>query len=70
MNNNETKKTAIEILVKRLGNLASVKSIVTLVLTAVFAYLSCSGGVSQEFMSIYTMIMGFYFGTQATKGEG
>lgn len=70
MNTNETKKTAIETLVKRLGNLASVKSIVTLTLTAVFAYLSCSGGVAQEFMSIYTMIVGFYFGTQATKGEG
>lgn len=70
MNNNETKKTVVEMLAKRLGNLASVKSIVTLVLTGVFAYLSCSGVVSQEFMSIYTMIMGFYFGTQATKGEG
>lgn len=70
MNSNEDKKTAIETLVKRLGNLASVKSIVTLVLTGVFAYLSCCGVVSQEFMSIYTMIMGFYFGTQAAKGEG
>lgn len=70
MNTNETKKTVLEVLVKRLGNLMSVKSIVTLVLTGVFAYLSCAGGVAQEFMSIYTMIVGFYFGTQATKKEG
>ncbi|MCM1439316.1 MAG: hypothetical protein NC131_08985 [Roseburia sp.] len=70
MNTDESKKTIVETIVKRVGNLATVKSIVTLVLTGVFAYLSCKGAVAQEFMSIYTMIVGFYFGTQANKGEG
>ena len=56
-------------LMKRLSNLLCVKSIVTLVLTGVFAYLAVSRTVSQEFMTIYTMIMGFYFGTQTAKGE-
>ena len=57
-------------LIKRVSNLLCVKSIVTLVLTAVFAYLAVTKTVSQEFMTIYTMIMGFYFGTQTAKGDG
>ena len=56
-------------LLKRVGNLLCVKSLVTLVLTGVFAFLAVTGTVSQEFMTIYTMIMGFYFGTQTAKGE-
>ncbi len=55
---------------KRLTNLLSVKSLVTLTLTGVFAALSATGKVSQEFMSIYTMVVGFYFGTQAARKEG
>ena len=55
-------------IIRRLSNLLCVKSLVTLVLTAVFAWLSVTGKVSQEFMTIYTMIMGFYFGTQTAKG--
>ena len=54
----------------RLANLLSVKSIVTLALTGVFAFLSVAGTVSQEFMSIYTMVVGFYFGTQSARKEG
>ena len=56
-------------LIKRVCNLLCVKSLVTLVLTGVFAFLAVTGKVSQEFMTIYTMIMGFYFGTQTAKGE-
>lgn len=55
---------------ERLDKLLSVKSVVTLAQTAVFAYLAVVGRVSQEFMSVYTMIMGFYFGTQTARGEG
>ncbi len=55
---------------KRLANLLSVKSIVTLALTGVFAFLSVDGKLSQEFMSIYTMVVGFYFGTQSARKEG
>lgn len=54
-------------LIKRLSNLLSVKSLVTIILTAVFAYLAITGQVSQEFMTIYTVIVGFYFGSQAEK---
>lgn len=57
-------------LIRRAGNLLRVKSLVTLALTAVFAFLAVTGTVSQEFMTIYTMIVGFYFGTQATKEGG
>ena len=52
---------------KRLTALLRVKSIVTLVLTAVFAVLALRGGVSQEFMLVYTTVIAFYFGTQTQK---
>lgn len=53
----------------KIAKLIDVKSIVTLVLTAVFAYLSIRGNVPTEFITIYTVIVGFYFGTQAMKGK-
>ena len=53
--------------IKRLASLCSVKSIVTLVLTGVFAYLSITKMISQEFMMVYTVIIAFYFGTQSQK---
>ena len=52
---------------KRLANLISVKSIVTIALTAVFAYMSIAGAISQDFMTIYAVIIAFYFGTQSQK---
>lgn len=57
----------MEHIIKRLGNLLSVKSLVTLVLTAVFAYMACAGKISQDFMTIYAVIIAFYFGTQSQK---
>ena len=54
-----------EKIIKRLGNLLSVKSIVTLVLTGVFAYMAIVGKISQDFMTIYAVIIAFYFGTQS-----
>ena len=56
-----------ESIIKRLGNLLSVKSIVTLVLTGVFAYMAVVGAISQDFMTIYAVIIAFYFGTQSQK---
>ena len=56
-----------EKLVKRAANLLSVKSLVTLVLTAVFAYMAVTGQISQDFMTIYAVIIAFYFGTQSQK---
>ena len=54
-------------IIKRLGNLLSVKSLVTLVLTAVFAVMALNGTISQDFMTIYAVIIAFYFGTQSQK---
>ena len=54
-------------IVKRLAVLLSVKSIVTILLTGVFAYLAIIGEISQEFMMVYTVIIAFYFGTQTQK---
>ena len=57
---------------ERLAKLIDVKSIVTILLTAVFACLTILGEVSQEFMLIYTTVIAFYFGTQhqkTAKGE-
>lgn len=52
---------------KRLGNLLSVKSLTTLTLTGVFAYMAVTGKISQDFMTIYAVIIAFYFGTQSQK---
>ena len=54
---------------KRLGNLLSVKSLVTLVLTGVFAYMAVVGKISQDFMTICAVIIAFYFGTQSQKTQ-
>lgn len=58
-----------ERIVKRIANLMSVKSIVTLVLTGVFAYMAITGNISQDFMTIYAVIIAFYFGTQSQKTQ-
>ena len=50
---------------ERFAKLLTVKSIVTLVLTAVFAYLSVVGAIGPDlFMSAFTVVIAFYFGTQ------
>lgn len=52
----------------RLAKLIDVKSIVTLTLTGVFAYMCIADiQVPENFKTIYVMIIGFYFGTQAEK---
>lgn len=56
-----------EKIVKRLAALLSVKSIVTLMLSGVFAYLAITQQTSQEFMTVYTVVIAFYFGTQTQK---
>lgn len=57
----------MEKIVKRLAALLSVKSIVTLILTVVFAYLAITKQIEQDFMTIYMAIIAFYFGTQSQK---
>ena len=60
----------MELLWKRLANLLTVKSIVTLVLTGVFAVMASNGNISSDFMTVYTVVIAFYFGTQAEKLTG
>ena len=53
---------------ERLIKLLSVKSIVTIILTLVFAYLSIVGVITgQDFMTVFTIVIAFYYGTQAEK---
>lgn len=58
-----------EILTQRLARLLCVKSLVTLILTVVFAILACTGGLGQEFMTVYTVVIAFYFGTQTERNS-
>lgn len=50
-------------------NLLKVKSLVTLILTLGYIYLSITGTISEQFQTIYLMIISFYFGTQVSKNE-
>lgn len=56
-------------LTTRLAELLKVKSIVTLILTAVFAVLTLCGRATQDFMTVYAVIIAFYFGIQSTKNS-
>ena len=59
-----------ESIAKRLGNLLSVKSLVTLTLTVVFAVMALKGDISQDFMTVYAVVIAFYFGTQSRRDKG
>lgn len=53
---------------ENLAKLIKVKTIVTLLVTLVFCWLAITGAIAAElFMTIFTMIIGFYFGTQSEK---
>ncbi len=55
---------------KQIYKLIDVKSLVTLMLTSVFAYLSVSGRLSAEqFQTVFTTVIAFYFGTQHQKNQ-
>ncbi len=55
---------------KRVTNLLSVKSLVTLALTAVFAVLALRGAVDiGDFLTVFLMVISFYFGTQSEKPQ-
>lgn len=56
-----------ESILKRIAALLSVKSLVTLTLTGVFAFMACTNQISQDFMTIYAVIIAFYFGSQSQK---
>ena len=53
---------------KIVNSLLTVKSIVTLTLTLVFAYLSATGAIGADaFQDIFYIIIAFYFGSSLEK---
>lgn len=58
------------IMKEKLAKLVNVKSIITLIICGVFAYLSVIGQIMpDQFLTIFTVIISFYFGTQSAKKE-
>ena len=57
-------------MIEKLAKLIDVKSIVTPILTLVFAVLSITGRLSPEqLQTAFTTVLAFYFGTQSRKKE-
>ena len=57
-------------MIEKLAKLIDVKSIVTLILTLVFAVLSITGRLSPEqLQTAFTTVLAFYLGTQSRKKE-
>lgn len=55
---------------ERIAKMLDVKSIVTLILTLVFAVLSLKNTISAEqFLTVFTTVIAFYFGVQYQKKE-
>lgn len=55
---------------RKLAKLVDVKSIVTPFLTVIFGLLSLKGDISSDqFLTIFTTVIAFYFGTQHAKKE-
>lgn len=54
--------------IKNLANLVKVKTIITMVVIAVFAYLALTGAITPDnVMIVVSTVIAFYFGTQAKK---
>ena len=59
---------SVKDILKNLATLVKVKTVVTFVVLAVFAVLALRGTLQPEFvMSVVTMVVAFYFGTQSEK---
>lgn len=57
-------------IINKLANLLSVKSLIALVLTGVFAVLSVWGAINQDFLTVYVVIITFYFTTDQGSKPG
>lgn len=51
----------MDLLLKKLANLLSVKSLVTIALTITFCVLTIQNAIPENFMNVYTMVVTFYF---------
>ena len=57
-------------MLKNIAKLIDVKSLVTLILTVVFAVLSVKGIITpDQFQTVFTTVIAFYFGTQYSKNN-
>ena len=55
---------------ERLARLLTVKSIVTILLAVVFSVLALRGTIeSGQFLTVFTVIISFYFGSQVEKAS-
>jgi uncharacterized membrane protein len=55
---------------EKLAKLINVKTIITILLTIVFCVLCLTHIISAElFMTVFTVVIGFYFGNQAASGK-
>lgn len=55
---------------KAIIKLMKVKTLVTLMLTVVFAIMCLTGKIeTREFVTIFTVIISFYFGSQVEKNQ-
>ena len=55
---------------EKLAKLINVKSIITIMLSIVFSYLSISGDIQpDQFISIFTVVISFYFGVVSEKKD-
>lgn len=59
----------MEAFLKKLANLLSVKSLVTIALTVTFCVLTIKGVIPENFLNIYTMVITFYFVKQLNKED-
>ena len=58
----------MDLLLKRMLGLLCIKSLVTLILTLVFAYLAVNSLVStDEFLTVFTVVIAFYFGAESER---
>ena len=58
-------------MLKNIANLIKVKTIVTLIVLAIFCVLSLRGDISPDnVQTVAVMVVSFYFGTQHEKKEG
>ena len=54
-------------IIEAASKLMDVKSLTTIALTIGFIVMSVRGDLSQEYVSVYLVVISFYFGTQHQK---
>ena len=58
-------------IIKNIADLIKVKTIVTIIVVAIYAFLSVTGKISADNVMIITsMVVSFYFGTQHERKGG